>query len=221
VDFQAAWVRQVDVSQLRQNLEGIAALVKDAIDLYVEEVDSDGRGEAPVVGEDEVNSALGVIRERISPVLAKPELPGLMRVIRDLMGALKSGFLKLKPGAQFLLANLLIEILGAIVSPLVIPAPENEPPHISKEVRAEVRRLQRTRTEFPSNIRVVLASKLNVRKGPGIKNVLVGQLYAGDVVTTEMRHARSWSLIEYRDSDGEVIVRGWVFSRYLEPVNKR
>ena len=69
--------------------------------------------------------------------------------------------------------------------------------------------------EVLARYRLVTAGTLIIRARPTRHSARVGELHLGDVVWTVRTHARSWTLVEWRDGE-DVRVRGWVFSRYLE-----
>ena len=70
---------------------------------------------------------------------------------------------------------------------------------------------------YLSSFRVVTATSLNVRKLGSTKSDVVGKLYLGDVVEV-IEKGRNWSLISWQDTESDVVVRGWVFSRYLKAI---
>lgn len=63
-------------------------------------------------------------------------------------------------------------------------------------------------------VRVVTReSRLNIRKGPGTDQPIVGKAEKGDVITLINKTNDQWWLV--RDNDGE---EGYCYSQYLEPV---
>ncbi len=63
-------------------------------------------------------------------------------------------------------------------------------------------------------VRVVTReSNLNIRKGPGTDQQVVGKAAHGDVITLVSKYNDQWWLV--RDNDGE---EGYSYSQYLEPV---
>lgn len=65
-----------------------------------------------------------------------------------------------------------------------------------------------------SKVRVVTQeSRLNIRKGPGTDQPIVGKAEKGDVITLISKANDQWWLV--RDNDGE---EGYCYSQYLEPV---
>jgi archaellum component FlaC len=64
-------------------------------------------------------------------------------------------------------------------------------------------------------LRYVSADMLNVRKGPSKKSEFIGILnFSYTVLLIEKNN--NWSLIEWRSSDGNSQIKGWVYSRYLK-----
>lgn len=60
---------------------------------------------------------------------------------------------------------------------------------------------------------VTQESRLNIRKGPGTDQPIVGKAEKGDVITLINKANDQWWLV--RDNDGE---EGYCYSQYLEPV---
>ena len=60
---------------------------------------------------------------------------------------------------------------------------------------------------------VTSESNLNIRKGPGTDQPIVGKAAHGDVITLISKANDQWWLV--RDNDGE---EGYCYSQYLEPV---
>ena len=56
-------------------------------------------------------------------------------------------------------------------------------------------------------------SNLNIRKGPGTDQPIVGKAAHGDIITLISKANDQWWLV--RDNDGE---EGYCYSQYLEPV---
>ena len=67
--------------------------------------------------------------------------------------------------------------------------------------------------------RLVTAPTLHVRANPTRRSEIVGYLRLTDVVRlVKPAKGNSWSLVEWCSSDSELVIRGWVFSRYLERI---
>lgn len=60
---------------------------------------------------------------------------------------------------------------------------------------------------------VTQQSNLNIRKGPGTDQPIVGKAAHGDVITLVSKYNDQWWLV--RDNDGE---EGYCYAQYLEPV---
>ncbi|MBE4620730.1 SH3 domain-containing protein [Vibrio navarrensis] len=64
------------------------------------------------------------------------------------------------------------------------------------------------------DFRFVYATILNVRELGSINSEIIGELHFGKTVRL-ISKSKSWSFVEYQDSDTGLINQGWVFSRYL------
>lgn len=65
-----------------------------------------------------------------------------------------------------------------------------------------------------TNFRYVSADVLNVRYSASRKAETVGYLHFGYAVIVIDRQ-KSWTLVEWNDTDSGIRIKGWVFSRYL------
>src|SRR5690554_950662 len=70
-----------------------------------------------------------------------------------------------------------------------------------------------------SEFRFVYATMLNVRESGNANSEIIGELYLGKTVRL-ISKSKSWSFIEYEDSDTGTINQGWVFSRYLRKLSE-
>jgi hypothetical protein len=68
-----------------------------------------------------------------------------------------------------------------------------------------------------SKFRIVTANILNVRESGSNKSAIIGLFYTGYVVEI-IQKGRKWSLVSWYDSDKNISIQGWVFSRYLKPI---
>ena len=72
----------------------------------------------------------------------------------------------------------------------------------------------KTNVSNGSKVRVITKeSRLNIRKGPGTDQPIVGKAEKGDIITLISKANDQWWLV--RDNDGE---EGYCYSQYLEPV---
>ena len=64
----------------------------------------------------------------------------------------------------------------------------------------------------------VIIDSLRVRSAPSANSVVVGGLSRGDVVFV-LEEKEEWSGVRATDSRGQVLLQGWVASRFLSPAN--
>lgn len=69
--------------------------------------------------------------------------------------------------------------------------------------------------DFVDNARYVIAEKLNVRSGPGKEYDIINTLEYGNVVKVKSR-IKYWTEILYKDIENDILIEGWVYTRYLE-----
>lgn len=67
------------------------------------------------------------------------------------------------------------------------------------------------------SIRLVAATNLQVRVAPRRDNSRIVSRLSAPAVVIVVRQEKDWTLVQYKD--GDVIVRGWVFSRYLAKID--
>ncbi|KPA12105.1 SH3, type 3 domain protein [Candidatus Magnetomorum sp. HK-1] len=68
-----------------------------------------------------------------------------------------------------------------------------------------------------NTFRIVTANTLNVRKNNLNKSQKIGVLYFGDIVEV-LTNKRKWSLVRYCNKESDILLQGWVFSRYLKAI---
>ncbi len=67
-----------------------------------------------------------------------------------------------------------------------------------------------------AQMRIVSASVLNMRAGPSSRNAIVGALTNGEMALVTGEQQRGWVPVRALETDAE----GWVFARYLGPVEE-
>jgi hypothetical protein len=173
--------------------------------------------------EEPAEQAIALANERLSAAFSERS-PGItLQKIGELLAALTSGTLSLSlPGKKYIVA-ILINIISSFIFTHSVDIYKaisyRESPQVSKEVRREARKIRKEVPFLPGNLRVVIAGPLVVRRGPGLAASVIGRLYAGDLVVRIKTRNRSWSLVEFQGEDGEVVLRGWVFSRYIRSMS--
>jgi len=65
------------------------------------------------------------------------------------------------------------------------------------------------------DLRFVIADVLNVRIRDYQRSDLIGTLYFGSIVRV-IQKKTNWTLIVWKDEDNDLVIQGWVFSRYLK-----
>ena len=142
-------------------------------------------------------------------------LNGINRLITEIQ--------KIKePFIQRIIISILCPIIVWIIISFFNPLIDEIRDHLFiKDKRSAVKTVQQTiaKTEIPKNLlfdyRFVSADVLNVRSENNRKSMIVGKLYFGQIVNM-IQKKKDWTLVEWQDNDGEVTIRGWVFTRYLK-----
>jgi len=126
------------------------------------------------------------------------------------------------PSLKRILYDILVPIFLSIIMLFVTPHLENIQKNLfSKNKTAATKFIEREipKTLPDNNIlydfRFVTASILNVRSRNCQRSDLIGKLYFGSVVRIIQRN-KNWTLVEWRHQDNDLLIQGWVFSRYLK-----
>ena len=86
---------------------------------------------------------------------------------------------------------------------------------VIKQISREI--FNTSRNKEIATYRLVTADILHVRQAKKKKSSVVGYLRFGDVVKI-LKKGRHWSLVVLKDEENEIILQGWVFSRYLKKI---
>jgi hypothetical protein len=170
------------------------------------------------IDDEEAGQAIALANERLADAFFEKTPARTLSQIQELLKAIKSGAIALAPGAAKVLLAILISVIGNFIydtAKSYVAANVLKTPHVEKAVNQAVKRLQASGASFPLDMRVVIAGELLVRRGPRQSTPVVGRLYAADFVWLLKTRNRSWSLVEFHDDEGEVVLKGWVFSRYI------
>ena len=216
---EATWLRTAllpkyldDWGDLGPTLGSMVSRIKDILASLPEEEENVDDEELKALVADKGRQIVLAFRER------KPQ-----KTLSDIWRLFDTEILgKLPSSAQVILLNVFSGLLTALI--LVgfsgVRELRHSKPTIVKEFRVAIRQIDPViARELPYQARVVIAPILIVRLHPAQRSPQVGRLYAGDVIFLEAVRKRSWSLVEYRDDEGEVAIRGWVFSRYIASLN--
>lgn len=85
---------------------------------------------------------------------------------------------------------------------------------LTKHLKKEVHQVE-IGTEFYRHYRFVSAQSLTVWSRNSTRSRYAGKLYFGYLVRI-IHKKNNWSLIEYRGKEGDAIIQGWVFTRYIK-----
>lgn len=66
-------------------------------------------------------------------------------------------------------------------------------------------------------LKIITADNLEVKSEASRKSKCIANLKFGEIVLVISKN-RTWSFIQKNNDEGEVIFRGWVFSRYLKKI---
>jgi Bacterial SH3 domain len=111
------------------------------------------------------------------------------------------------------IAKIIFFLLTMFITNSLMPPPRINYNLLAKQFKKEVRKIE-VGTEFYGNFRFVSAQSLTVRSKNSKQSRRVGKLHFGNLVRI-LQKKKNWSLIEYRDKGGDVIIQGWVFTRYI------
>jgi hypothetical protein len=123
-------------------------------------------------------------------------------------------------GARVLsmLCSILVGVLSNFVYAAIVARDDAQRPRVVRSVERRALRAVGGLERLPAGARVVVARSLDVRGGPRRVCSLVGRLQAGDLVVAGERRGRGWVHMRMYDAEGTVVVEGWVFRRYLRPL---
>ena len=172
----------------------------------------------------QAEQAIGVANERLAAAFSEKNPTLAVRKMQEFLASILSGSIHLPPKAIAALLVILLNLVSTFIydtTKSFLLVKEGQAPRIATEVKREIRKIQREVGSLPRDLYVVTASELTVRQGPARSTPAVGRLYGADLVWLMSTRNRSWSLVEFQDEGGDVVLRGWVFSRYLKPLRGR
>ena len=73
---------------------------------------------------------------------------------------------------------------------------------------------EKSKQNFMENYRIVNAKELNVREDSSSSSPLIGKLYLNECVEV-LEKVNYWTKIRYENKEKEILIIGWVYSRYL------
>ncbi len=72
-------------------------------------------------------------------------------------------------------------------------------------------------TQRLNHLRIITAKNIEVRSKASRKSEFIAYLKFGEIVFV-INNIRDWSYIQKLNEDGDIIIQGWVFSRYLKKI---
>lgn len=218
---QASWARAAQMPSWPAHFDYLArdvrALFANISELYstVDRIDSDN------LDEEETEQAIALANERLGIAFEETNPLRLVRQIAEFLNQIKVGTLKLAPHARYVLVVILLNVVSNLIYDKMLEPLLNRALRVAKPIIREAKRIRREVQNIPADARVVIASGLIVRRGPSKASAPIGHLYAGDIVSLERTRTRNWSLVVFQSADGDILLRGWVFSRYLARLQGR
>jgi hypothetical protein len=166
------------------------------------------------------------IREYIEETLSGQHLPSIQEFLSQLLAKAKNLPSRASVLFVFCVQHLLLPVVIGVAVNLYTPDIQTyliEHGHLSKREAAKVITENVTRqvpAEVLQDLRFVRASKLQVRDSPSKDSPRVGVVYFSEVLKV-VKEKKDWTLIERQSEGGEVLIRGWVFTRYLAKFKTR
>lgn len=120
---------------------------------------------------------------------------------------------------QIIILPLIVSLIGTyIINPRindVLSSYQNQ--HIvKKEIAIGVKQYIQDSKQL-IRFRIVSCNILNVRKEKSTKSKIISHLSFGEVVEI-IQKDKNWCLVRKYDNDNEIIIQGWVFTRYLSRI---
>ncbi len=125
-----------------------------------------------------------------------------------------------RPHVQMLLIMILVKLgdwimsalISVVVTGLTTTATGEKPPSTKKEVLVAAHAAGGV--GVLQDYRFVSAKQLFVRQNPRAQSPVIGTLAFGRPVKL-IKKEKGFALVEWRDAEGEAVIQGWVFARYL------
>lgn len=165
------------------------------------------------------------VRSDVAELLGQQDIRNLQEFLHLLLAkakefspSLRAFFVVIALHIVLLTRDLSIEISAPYVNEYLIKHGHLAKREVAKAINENVTR------EVPAgllqNLRFVKASELKVRESPAKNSPQVGVIYFSEVVRV-VKEKKDWTLIERQSEDNEVLIRGWVYTRYLTKFKTR
>ena len=134
------------------------------------------------------------------------------------IGKILNDISKHHPVISKIIIDVLLQlIIGIFIAIYYSPSVQIDYSLLAKQIKKEVRQIE-VGSDFYKYYRFVSGQSLTVRSKNSTKSRCVGKLYFGNLVRI-IQKKKNWSLVEYRDKEGSIIIQGWVFTRYIKRLN--
>lgn len=212
----SAHVRMVDISHIN-----FANVIKEYDDIQEMPIVIHGDG---TISSRSVTLTVDDIRGVIDDVVQKhvdlktASIEGLVNSLILRMSELKEPLLKR------IFIGVIIGLISALIFSFVKPQIDEATRYLSINRRAMVKEIKKeTRTQLTidaislKDFRFVSAKRLNLRVNKSKRATIVTSLYLGSIVRV-IEKRKNWTLVEHVNTETQLSVRGWVFTRYLEKI---
>jgi hypothetical protein len=118
-----------------------------------------------------------------------------------------------------IIAKLLVHIIIPVIISILIAELWSRPQQFDKtncirNIKKEVQTVVAA-DSIMNNFRFVSAHTLQVRKSNSVNSSIIGQLHFGQLVRI-IQKKKSWTLVELQNSSTDIVLKGWVFTRYIK-----
>ncbi|WP_018248805.1 SH3 domain-containing protein [Orenia marismortui] len=196
------------------NISGLDSLI-DNLNEFQYNIDSRGN---VVIENDEEHITIEDVKNIVNEAIDES---GLNKQINKIEEGINYLILLVKKLDSPVISVILLGIIINIMSVFIVPHVEDfRYQLINSNKRQVVKKIKKSISNSKldystiNHFRVVNTKCLNVRKKDTKKSSVVGKLYLGQVVKI-VHKKRNWTLIKWVSKDGEIIIKGWVFTRYI------
>lgn len=203
------------------NMSALAELVADSGDERITATPEGGiASSTQAIGPDELQELVDAVIERSGIRTAEATIADAVNKLVCETRKLPRETLFRKFMVNFIISFLVELVMLFIIGPLLQPTVLKDGGYSGPPRSAVIRTVQRAVSqmavprEVVRDYRFVTADCLNVREQGSMDSRVIGRLHFGDVIRVVDKR-RHWTLVEWTDGEGQVRVRGWVFTRYI------
>ncbi|PXY01179.1 hypothetical protein DF185_11050 [Marinifilum breve] len=170
-------------------------------------------------GSEQIKSVVGVEIDRVSKVVSdvvdEKIDPAIIEICKKIDSSRDSKF---KIFLFTILFPLLINYITDMINPYLLPKSNESSVSDKKIIKKELSQKVKAIVPFSfirDKYRFVNCDILNVRLKPTTKSAVVGRFNFSQVVEIKQKK-RNWTLVCWSDPESDVVIQGWVFTRYLK-----